>query len=87
MSGKYTKNPSGAEPTHQLKVTDKQAGTVATVGVAWVNDKGYFSIKLNAHVVLSEVQLRDCYLSLYPSKYDVPTEKVMRQMGQEAESV
>jgi hypothetical protein len=70
------KQPKGAKPTHQLKIRDKATGEVSLVGVAWINEKGWFSIKLNAHVVLSEVQLRDSYLSLYPSDFDVSTRNV-----------
>ena len=66
----------GARPTHQLRVKDKAGGDSVVVGVAWVNDKGWFSIKLNAHVVLSDVQLRDGFLSLFPSDFEVSTRNV-----------
>lgn len=64
----------GAKPTHRLTVKDAN-GERHTVGAAWVDDRGWISIKLNAHVVLSEVQLRGGFLNLYPNDYREPVGK------------
>ena len=52
------------KPTHNLCVAAKGA-KYQQVGVGWLGEKGDILIRLNAHVVISEVQLRDCQFRLF----------------------
>lgn len=82
------KKPSGAKPTHKLSILDKATDARGVVGVGWVDQAtGAISIRLNAHVVLSEVGIRGCVLTLFPSDYDLSTERTMTPTaGEEAAS-
>lgn len=72
------KKARGASPTHKLSILDKTTDHRGVVGVGWVDQAtGAVTIKLNAHVVLSEVGIRGCVLTLFPSDYDLSTERTM----------
>jgi hypothetical protein len=70
------KKPKGNVPTHVLKIKDPVTNIVSVVGAGWVDAQGFISIKMNAHVVLSEVELRGCYVNLFPNTYETPARHV-----------
>lgn len=58
-----------ARPTHTLTVKKKDGESPAKqIGVAWQNDKGWFNIKLNPCVALSDRE--DIWINMYPIEYD-----------------
>lgn len=57
----------GSVPGYRLKVMDKVTDAKAQVGAGWLNTDGSITIKLNMMVVLSEQQLQDCELRLFPN--------------------
>ena len=70
------KKPKGNVPSHVLKIKDPKTDTVSVVGAGWVDAQGFITLKLNAHVVLSEVELRGCYVNLFPNTYEMPARRV-----------
>lgn len=50
--------------THDVKIKEKHGKRSGTVGAAWVNDDGSFSIQLNAGVTLSWQD--DVYITVWP---------------------
>lgn len=66
----------GNVPSHVLKIKDPKTDTVSVVGAGWVDAQGFITIKLNAHVVLSEVELRGSYVNLFPNTYETPARHV-----------
>lgn len=55
-----------ASPTHVVKVLKKSTGQKATVGAAWMNDKGDLSIVLDPCVVLTSD--KDIVITVFPKK-------------------
>lgn len=60
----------GNRPTHRLKVLDKVTGQRDRVGAGWLNKDGSITIRLNMCVVLSENDLMDRVLTLFPADGD-----------------
>jgi len=55
-------------PTHVVTVKVKDGDSpAAKVGVAWMNDQGWMSVKLNPCVSLTDRD--DIYINIYPDKY------------------
>ncbi len=52
------------KPSHSLGLMDKETGERGTIGAAWVNDDGCFTIKLNPGVVLSYEQMKGGAMTL-----------------------
>lgn len=48
---KPAKKPN--QPTHRLRLLDKESGRGATVGAGWLNKDGHITINLNPGVRLS----------------------------------
>lgn len=68
-----------SRPTHvvTVKVKDNDA-PASKVGVAWLNQKGWMSIRLNPCVTLTDRD--DIYINVYPDKYrDQPPRQEQRQ--------
>lgn len=57
-------------PTHNLcvKMKDKDSARFVQVGVAWENEKGQFSIRLNPGTVLGWRDLEEMTLTIFPAK-------------------
>lgn len=56
-----------AQPTHRLVIQEKNNKNSQTLaGVAWQNEKGWFSIRLNPGISLSYRDREDFFISLYP---------------------
>ena len=60
-------------PTHRLIIKDKKNKARWTrAGVAWLNEKGWFSIRLNPGVTLRSEEMEDRFhVSLYPILHHV----------------
>lgn len=56
----------GRKPDFRLKVFDKDTEESGEVGAGWRNDDGSISIRLNGWVVLSQRDLRNQLLTLFP---------------------
>lgn len=54
----------GKAPTHNLVVKRKGSSRFHRAGIAWKNDKGWFSIRLHPCIVLTDRD--DIYINLYP---------------------
>lgn len=55
----------GRPPDYNLSALDKQTEVRGQIGVAWIQDDGRISIKLNPFVVLDTFHM-DLTLSLFP---------------------
>lgn len=72
-----SKRKVGMPPTHNLRILNKETDERATVGMGWENGDGSVTIKLNAMAVLSEADLRDFHIRLFPSDWEVSTERTL----------
>jgi hypothetical protein len=64
-----TKSQGRGRPAYRMVVEHKETKARTRVGVAWVNEKGWISIKLSPCVVLSGDR-NDIFISLYPNEDD-----------------
>lgn len=68
---KHRSGGPGRSPDYTLSALDKQTEVKGQIGVAWINDDGRISIKLNPFLVLDTFRM-DLTLSLFPNDRKTP---------------
>lgn len=61
---------SGKKPTHELCVKDLESQDRGKIGVAWENEDGSFTIRLNPCTSLTYDGMKNKALSLFPIRTD-----------------
>ena len=72
---------AGKRPTHELKVKDTETGDSGKIGVAWANDDGSFSIRLEPCTVISYEAMRGKVMTLFPIKTEKEWEEFRSRKG------
>ena len=60
----------GSRPTHELAMLTKEGGYWSPIGVAWTNERGGITLKLNAGVNLNWTDTEQYKVMLFPKGYN-----------------